>query len=48
MSTIPDIRLNDGRTVPQLGFGVYQIPPRDTEQAVREALAVGYRHIELS
>ena len=46
MGTIPDIRLNDGRTIPQLGFGVYQIPPRDTEQAVREALAVGYRHID--
>ncbi len=46
MSTIPDIRLNDGRTIPQLGLGVYQIAPRDTARAVREALEAGYRHID--
>ncbi|MEV6813693.1 aldo/keto reductase [Micromonospora sp. NPDC051296] len=44
--TIPDIRLNDGNTIPQLGFGVFQIIPADTAQAVRTALDVGYRHID--
>ncbi|MEU4570675.1 aldo/keto reductase [Micromonospora sp. NPDC023956] len=43
---VPDITLNDGNTIPQLGFGVFQIEPRDTTTAVREALRVGYRHID--
>ncbi|SCE69365.1 aldo/keto reductase [Micromonospora mirobrigensis] len=43
---IPDISLNDGNTIPQLGFGVFQIEPKDTVQAVRTALDVGYRHID--
>ena len=46
MSSIPDIRLNDGRTIPQLGLGVYQIAPLDTARAVRDALEAGYRHID--
>jgi 2,5-diketo-D-gluconate reductase A len=46
VSTVPDITLNDGRQIPQLGFGVFQIPPEDTAQAVSEALEVGYRHID--
>jgi 2,5-diketo-D-gluconate reductase A len=46
VSAVPDIRLNDGRTIPQLGFGVFQIPPRDTADAVRRALEIGYRHID--
>ncbi|MER7457546.1 aldo/keto reductase [Micromonospora sp. NPDC126480] len=45
-STIPDISLNDGNTIPQLGFGVFQIPPAETVRAVRTALDVGYRHID--
>jgi 2,5-diketo-D-gluconate reductase A len=44
--TVPDITLNDGNTIPQLGFGVYQIPPADTATAVRTALEIGYRHID--
>jgi 2,5-diketo-D-gluconate reductase A len=44
--TVPALTLNDGTTIPQLGFGVYQIPPRDTEAAVARALEVGYRHID--
>ncbi|WP_067508285.1 aldo/keto reductase [Actinoplanes sp. TFC3] len=44
--SIPDITLNDGRTIPQLGFGVYQVPPEDTKKAVTTALEVGYRHID--
>ncbi|AGY58835.1 aldo/keto reductase [Gloeobacter kilaueensis] len=46
MSAVPDIALNDGRTIPQLGFGVFQIAPADTAQAVGRALEIGYRHID--
>lgn len=46
MSTVPGIELNDGNTIPQLGFGVFQIKPEDTAQAVQEALEIGYRHID--
>jgi len=45
-TTIPDISLNDGNTIPQLGFGVFQIKPKDTVEAVSKALEVGYRHID--
>jgi 2,5-diketo-D-gluconate reductase A len=38
--------LNNGRTIPQFGFGVFQIKPADTEQAVATALRAGYRHID--
>jgi 2,5-diketo-D-gluconate reductase A len=44
--TIPEITLNDGRTIPQLGFGVFQVPPEDTKDAVTTAIEVGYRHID--
>jgi len=44
--TVPDITLNDQTTIPQLGFGVYQVPPADTESTVLQALEVGYRHID--
>ena len=46
VSTVPVITLNDGNEIPQLGFGVFQIPPPDTAEAVRTALDVGYRHID--
>jgi 2,5-diketo-D-gluconate reductase A len=46
MSNIPNIDLNDGNTIPQLGFGVFQIPPDETADAVKAALDVGYRHID--
>jgi 2,5-diketo-D-gluconate reductase A len=45
-SPIPNITLNDGNTIPQLGFGVFQIAPRDTAKAVSKALEIGYRHID--
>ena len=45
-SAVPAIELNDGHTIPQLGFGVFQIPPADTARAVTTALEVGYRHID--
>ncbi|HWD76365.1 MAG TPA: aldo/keto reductase [Solirubrobacteraceae bacterium] len=46
VSTVPTIALNDRHEIPQLGFGVFQIPPADTAKAVSEALEVGYRHID--
>ncbi|GAB3171394.1 2,5-diketo-D-gluconate reductase A [Micromonospora palomenae] len=45
-NTIPNIPLNDGNTIPQLGFGVFQIEPKDTVEAVGRALEIGYRHID--
>lgn len=44
--TVRDIALNDGTTIPQLGFGVFQIDPAETQEAVEKALEVGYRHID--
>jgi len=44
--TVPTITLNNQTTIPQLGFGVYQVPPEDTAAAVGTALEVGYRHID--
>jgi 2,5-diketo-D-gluconate reductase A len=44
--TVPDVSLNDGNSIPQLGYGVFKVPPADTERAVAEALEVGYRHID--
>jgi 2,5-diketo-D-gluconate reductase A len=46
MSTVPTVELNDGHTIPQLGFGVFQIAPEETAQAVCRALEVGYRHVD--
>jgi 2,5-diketo-D-gluconate reductase A len=43
---VPRVTLNNGVPMPILGFGVYQIPPEQTEQAVTDALAAGYRHID--
>jgi len=44
--TITTVKLNDGYDIPQLGYGVFKVPPADTERAVSEALEVGYRHID--
>lgn len=46
MSKVPAIELNDGVSIPQLGFGVFQIKPDETAAAVKTALDVGYRHID--
>ena len=46
MASIPTVQLNDGFDIPQLGYGVFKVPPADTERAVGEALEVGYRHID--
>jgi 2,5-diketo-D-gluconate reductase A len=45
-STVPALTLNDGHTIPQLGFGVFQIPPAETVAATALALEVGYRHVD--
>ncbi|MFG3710239.1 aldo/keto reductase [Micromonospora sp. NPDC047730] len=45
-NAVPILSLNDGNTIPQFGFGVFQIDPKDTVAAVRRALEVGYRHID--
>jgi 2,5-diketo-D-gluconate reductase A len=46
MNDVPTVHLNDTNDIPQLGFGVFQIDPRETVEAVRLALEVGYRHID--
>lgn len=40
------VTLNNGVKMPQLGYGVYQTPPEDTERCVLEAIEVGYRSID--
>jgi len=46
MTDVPSTQLNDGNSIPQLGFGVFQIPPEETAEATRRALELGYRHID--
>jgi len=42
----PQITLNSGVDIPQLGFGVFLVDPADTQRVVEDALSVGYRHID--
>ncbi|MGI8949539.1 MAG: aldo/keto reductase [Ornithinimicrobium sp.] len=44
--TVPTLDLNDGTTIPQLGFGVFQVPAEDTKATVLQAFEAGYRHID--
>ncbi|MFJ4437021.1 aldo/keto reductase [Streptomyces sp. NPDC088923] len=46
MSEIPHLTLNNGVTMPPLGYGVFQTPPEETATAVETALRTGYRHID--
>jgi 2,5-diketo-D-gluconate reductase A len=46
MADVPNVRLSDGIEIPQVGFGVFQVPPDETQRAVEDALAAGYRHID--
>jgi len=47
MAEHPTLELRDGRSIPQLGFGVFQVPPGEqTKRAVEAALAAGYRHVD--
>ena len=43
---IPTLPLRGGSNIPQLGFGVFQVPPKETAEVVRRALSAGYRHID--
>jgi 2,5-diketo-D-gluconate reductase A len=44
--TIPSLTLHDGVEIPQLGFGVFQVPPPEAQIVVELALEAGYRHID--
>jgi 2,5-diketo-D-gluconate reductase A len=46
MAAIPSLKMNNGLEIPQLGFGVFLVPPEETQQAVTEALKAGYRLID--
>ncbi len=46
MPVVPSLAMNNGIQIPQLGFGVFLIPPQETEKAVSEALGAGYRLID--
>ncbi len=46
VTEVPVLTLHDGVEMPQLGFGVFQIPPEETQEKVEEALVVGYRHVD--
>jgi 2,5-diketo-D-gluconate reductase A len=46
VNAVPAITLNNGWTIPQLGFGVFLVKPADTVEAVSTALRTGYRHID--
>ncbi|GAA1811483.1 aldo/keto reductase [Nesterenkonia flava] len=46
MTAVPTVKLNDGYEIPQLGFGVWQVPAEQAEEVVAKALEVGYRHID--
>ncbi|WP_309108853.1 aldo/keto reductase [Arthrobacter sp.] len=45
-TTVPTVTLNNGIQIPQLGFGVFQVPPEETQRIVEDALEAGYRHID--
>ncbi|MEV6909951.1 aldo/keto reductase [Amycolatopsis sp. NPDC051071] len=46
MTDIPTVKLNNGVEMPQLGFGVFQVPDDETTAAVKTALDAGYRSID--
>jgi 2,5-diketo-D-gluconate reductase A len=43
---VPNIPLGGGVEIPQLGFGVFQVPPEETAEVTTRAFATGYRHID--
>jgi 2,5-diketo-D-gluconate reductase A len=46
VTNIPEVLLTSGQRIPQFGFGVFLVKPKDTEAAVMNALQAGYRHID--
>jgi 2,5-diketo-D-gluconate reductase A len=45
-SSVPTLPLNSGTSIPQVGFGVFLVDPKDTQRVVEDAIEVGYRHID--
>jgi len=45
-NAVPTVTLNNGTEIPQLGFGVFRVDPDKTNRIVRDALSVGYRHLD--
>jgi 2,5-diketo-D-gluconate reductase A len=45
-AAVPTVSLHDGVEIPQLGFGVFQVPPDETATAVETAIGAGYRHLD--
>ncbi|MDQ6834743.1 MAG: aldo/keto reductase [Actinomycetota bacterium] len=45
-SKVPTVTLSDNELIPQLGFGVFQVAPDETAEAVTRALLAGYRHVD--
>jgi 2,5-diketo-D-gluconate reductase A len=45
-TAVPNIKLLDDVEIPQLGFGVFQVPPEETAEVTTRALESGYRHID--
>ena len=43
---VPNVTFNDGRTIPQLGYGVWQVEDEVAEKVVGTALETGYRHVD--
>jgi len=46
VAVVPQLTLNNGVTIPQLGLGVFQVPKKQTQRVVEDALQAGYRHID--
>jgi 2,5-diketo-D-gluconate reductase A len=44
--TVPNLTLNNGIEIPQLGYGVYKVPADHTRAAVQTAFDAGYRHVD--
>ncbi|HMH57607.1 MAG TPA: aldo/keto reductase [Galbitalea sp.] len=45
-NSVPQLALNSGTSIPQLGFGVFKVDPAEAQRVVEDALEVGYRHID--
>ena len=45
-TSVPTVMLHDGVEIPQLGLGVFQVPPEKTQETVERALEAGYRHVD--
>jgi len=46
MTAVPSLTLNNGVEIPQLGFGVFLVPPESTVETLSHAIEIGYRHID--